>query len=118
MGPYSVVRISLHKPSNKKVAMKIYKKYRLLDPNRCKSFKREIKFIEKMKYPNLIRFYEVIDTSMYVILVIEYVEGGSLHGYLKSKQNIETRRERRYLNRFEMELRIAIPGISPTDPSN
>ena len=31
--------------------------------------------------------YEVIDTSKYVILVMEYVGGGSLHGYLKSKQN-------------------------------
>ena len=67
--------------------MKIYKKYKLLDPNRRKSVKREIKLMEKMKHPNIIRLYEVIDTSKYVILVMEYVGGGSLHGYLKSKPN-------------------------------
>jgi MAP/microtubule affinity-regulating kinase len=82
-----VVRIGLHKPSNRKVAMKIYKKYKLLDPNRRKSVKREIKLMEKMKHPNIIRLYEVIDTSKYVILVMEYVGGGSLHGYLKSMPN-------------------------------
>lgn len=67
--------------------MKIYKKYKLLDPNRRKSVKREIKLMEKIKHQNIIRLYEVIDTSKYVILVMEYVGGGSLHGYLKSKPN-------------------------------
>jgi len=84
-GAYAVVRVGLHKPTNKKVAMKIYKKYKLLDPNRRKSVKREIKLMEKMKHPHIIRLYEVIDTDKYVILVMEYVGGGSLHGYLKSK---------------------------------
>lgn len=86
-GAYAVVRIGLHKPTNKKVAMKIYKKHKLLDPNRRKSVKREIKLMEKMKHPNIIRLYEVIDTSKYVIIVMEYVGGDSLHGYLKSKPN-------------------------------
>ena len=86
-GAYAVVRLGLHKPTNKKIAMKIYKKYKLMDPNRRKSVKREIKLMEKMKHPNIIRLYEVIDTSKYVILVMEYVGGGSLHGYLKSKPN-------------------------------
>jgi MAP/microtubule affinity-regulating kinase len=84
-GAYAVVRIGIHKPSNKKVALKIYKKYKLLDPNRRKSVKREIKLMEKMKHPNIARLYETIDTEKYVILVMEYVGGGSLHSYLKSK---------------------------------
>jgi hypothetical protein len=33
--------------------MKIYKKYKLLDPNRRKSVKREIKLMEKMKHSDL-----------------------------------------------------------------
>jgi MAP/microtubule affinity-regulating kinase len=83
-GAYAVVRVGLHKPSNRKVAMKIYKKYKLMDPNRCKSVKREIKLMEKINNQQIIKLYEVIDTSKYVILVMEYVSGGSLHGYLKS----------------------------------
>ena len=82
-----MVRIGLHKPTNQKVAMKIYKKYKLEEPNRRKSVKREIKLMEKMKHVNIIQLYEIIDTEKYVILVMEYIGGGSLHGYLKSKSN-------------------------------
>jgi MAP/microtubule affinity-regulating kinase len=81
------VRVGLHKPTNKKVAMKIYKKYKLMDPNRRKSVRREIKLMEKMRSQHIIRLYEVIDTGKYVIIVMEYVSGGSLHGYLKAHPN-------------------------------
>jgi serine/threonine protein kinase len=67
--------------------MKIYKKYKLLEPNRRKSVKREIKLMERMRNQHVARLYEVIDTTKYVILVMEYVGGGSLHGYLKSKKD-------------------------------
>ena len=36
---------------------------------------------------HIIRLYEVIDTGKYVIIVMEYVAGGSLHGYLKAQPN-------------------------------
>lgn len=42
--------------------MKIYKKYKLMDPNRRKSVKREIKLMEKMHSFHIIRLFEVIDT--------------------------------------------------------
>ena len=65
--------------------MKIYKKIKLEEPNRRRSVKREIKLMERMRHKNIIQLYEIIDNSKYVILVMEYVGGGSLHGYLKSK---------------------------------
>ena len=40
--------------------------------------------MEKMKSQQIIKLYEVIDTGKYVIIVMEYVSGGSLHGYLKA----------------------------------
>lgn len=67
--------------------MKIYKKYKLEEPNRRKSVKREIKLMEKMKHGHIIQLYEIIDNGKYVILIMEYVSNGSLHGYLKSKPN-------------------------------
>lgn len=86
-GAYAAVRIGLHKTLNKKVALKIYKKYKLEEPNRRKSVKREIKLMEKMKNLHIVQLYEIIDTHKYVILVMDYIGGGSLHGYLKSKPN-------------------------------
>ena len=67
--------------------MKIYKKYKLEDSNRRKSVKREIKLMEKIDHTNIVGLHEIIDTGKYVILVMDFVSDGSLHGYLKSKQN-------------------------------
>ena len=39
--------------------MKIYKKYKLEEPNRRKSVKREIKLMEKMKHKNIIQLNEI-----------------------------------------------------------
>jgi MAP/microtubule affinity-regulating kinase len=86
-GAYAIVRIGLHKVTNRKVALKIYKKYKLEEPNRRKSVKREIKLMEKMKNEHIVQLHEIIDTQKYVILVMDYVGGGSLHGYLKAQPN-------------------------------
>jgi serine/threonine protein kinase len=77
--------VGLHKPSGRKVALKIYKKIKLSDINRRKSVRREIKLMQKIHHKNIIRLFEAIDTNKYVILVMEYVGGLSLHGHIKSK---------------------------------
>lgn len=82
-GAYAVVRGAVHIPSNKKVAMKIYRKSKLTDINRQKSVKREIKLMEKMNNLQITRLFEVIETTKYVVLVMEYVHNGSLYSYLK-----------------------------------
>ena len=46
-GAYAVVRLGLHKILNQKIAVKIYEKIKLLEPNRRKSVKRELKIMEK-----------------------------------------------------------------------
>ena len=85
-GAYAVVRVGLHRPSNKKVAMKIYKKPKLLDPNRRKSVKREIKLMEKMRNQHIIRLYEIYESPKYIHLVTAYLDGGELFERIKSKQ--------------------------------
>lgn len=55
-----------------------------MEPNRRKSVKREIKLMEKMRNAHIARLFEVLDTGKYVILVMEFVAGGSIHGYLKA----------------------------------
>ena len=78
------MRIGLHKESSQKVAMKIYRKSKLVDINRKKSVRREIKLMQKMKHPNIAELSESIDTTKYVFLIMEYIGGGSLHGLIKS----------------------------------
>ena len=49
--------------------------------------RREIKLMERLNHPNICKLYEVIETEEQVVLVLEYINGGSSHGFLKSKPN-------------------------------
>lgn len=86
-GAYAVVRVGLHKVLNQKIAVKIYEKFKLLEPNRRKSVKREIKIMERVDHECLAKLYEAFESHKQVFLIMEYVNGGSLHGYLKGKPN-------------------------------
>jgi serine/threonine protein kinase len=41
--------------------------------------------MKRISHPNIATLYEAIETEDQVILVLEYVPGGSTHGFLKSK---------------------------------
>ena len=86
-GAYATVHIGLHRKYNKKVAMKIYLKEKMKDLQRKKSVRREIKLMRRLDHPNIARLYDAIETDTKVVLVMEYVGGGSTHGFLKSKPN-------------------------------
>lgn len=86
-GAYAVVKIGLHKKTNKKVALKMYEKEKMKEIQRKKSVRREIKLMERLNHPHIIKLYEAIETEDQVILVLEYISSGSAHGFLKSKPN-------------------------------
>jgi tRNA A-37 threonylcarbamoyl transferase component Bud32 len=86
-GAYAIVRSAIHKPTNKKIALKTYEKSKLLDPHRKRCVKREIEILGLLSHQNIVKLYEVIDTSKSLHLSMEYVGGNSLHGYLKRRPN-------------------------------
>ena len=86
-GAYALVFLGLNQKTNKKVALKIYQKDKIKDLQRKKSIRREIKIMQRVNHPNIAKLFEVIETDTQVILVMEYINGGSTHGYLKSKPN-------------------------------
>lgn len=82
-GAYAVVRSGFHKDQGRRIAIKVYDKYKLLDPQRRKSVVREIKILSKMNNKYIIQLFEAFDNPKQVFLVMEYVKGISLHAYLK-----------------------------------
>ncbi|CAK0793484.1 unnamed protein product [Prorocentrum cordatum] len=84
-GAYATVCFGLHKETNRKVAIKIYDKYKLMDPQRRKSVRSEIHLMERMRHPNIVIFHEALDTPKQIFLVMEFVGGGSLHHFLKKR---------------------------------
>ena len=86
-GAYAVVRSAIHKISNKKIALKTYEKVKLLDPHRKRCVQREIDILKILNHQNIVKLYEVIDTSKNLHLAMEFIGGTSLHGYLKRRPN-------------------------------
>ena len=60
------------------VAVKILDKFKIqLKVKRLLS--KEIPCMEKLHHPNIIRFYEVIETFSKIFIIMEYASNGELH---------------------------------------
>ena len=86
-GAYAIVKEATHRATNNKVAIKVYDKFKLLDPQRKKSVNREIQILQKLSHQNIVKLHETIDSIKQLYLVMEYIKGRSLYSYLKSKDN-------------------------------
>ena len=82
-GSYAVVKLAKHKITNEKYAIKIYTKESLLDPQKRNTVKNEINILKQLNHINIMKLYEVIDSSKYLYLVLEYINGMSLLDLLK-----------------------------------
>ena len=71
-GSYAVVRMATHKEEGHKLAVKIYEKQRLKDPERYKNVVWEVKLLRKLDHPYIIKLVEVVDNYKSVNLVLEY----------------------------------------------
>lgn len=67
--------------------MKIYDKYRLNNPEKKKSVSREISLMQRLDHPNIVKFYESIDTNRTINLVMEHIKGKCLYSYLKMRKH-------------------------------
>jgi serine/threonine protein kinase len=86
-GAYAVVRLALHNDSGKKVAIKTYERYQIIEPIKKNNLLREIEILKKLDHPNIVKLKETIEGKKHFHLVLEYVKGSSLYNFIKSKPN-------------------------------
>jgi serine/threonine protein kinase len=84
-GAYASVRMALHRPTNTKVAIKIYEKAKIKDSQRRRSVLREIKIMQMVDHPNVVRIIDAVETNNHVNIVMQYLDGESLNSYLKTR---------------------------------
>lgn len=80
--------------TGQRVGIKILEKARIKEVADVERVSREIKILKRIRHPNLIQMYEVIDTPRHIYLVMEYCNGGELFDYIVSHRRIDERKAR------------------------
>ena len=86
-GAYASVRVATHKVNNKKVAIKVYEKIKLREQQRKKSVRREIRILQMLSHPHIVKILDVVETNNHLNIIMEYLDGISLNSYLKNLPN-------------------------------
>ena len=82
-GGMSVVYLAEHKAMRRPVAIKFLRQEFMVNDNIRKRFISEGRNMFAMDHPNIVRVYDLIETSEYVAIVMEYVAGVTLKSYLE-----------------------------------
>ena len=86
-GTFGLVRIATHILTGEKVAVKILDRQKIKDSDK-KRIEREIKILKIMHHNNIVRLYDVINTSTTIYLVMEYIDGKELFDYIVHKRRL------------------------------
>lgn len=88
-GSYACVRAAYDVKRKKKVAVKVISKSKAPEDFLIKFFPREIEIIKIVNHSNLIRFYQLIETTNRHYIIMEIAENGDLLDAIKSRKHIE-----------------------------
>ncbi|EJU00186.1 Pkinase-domain-containing protein [Dacryopinax primogenitus] len=90
-GEFGKVKLGLHEEWGEEVAVKLMRRGNVDNQVRLSKVEREIEVLKKLKHPNIVRLYDVIETDKYIGIILEYASGGELfdhilaHRYLREK---------------------------------
>lgn len=81
----------------RKVALKVMPSDRTKNPSDVQRFLREAQALASLHHPNIVQAYDVDRSDKLLYLVMEYVEGYSLHELVKEKGPLEVGRAAGYI---------------------
>lgn len=87
-GSFGDVFVAVHEDTKVKAAVKVIDTSKWDDKSakrRTKLLKREIRFSRLLHHPNVIKMIDTMVDGSKVILVLEYVPGGDMEGYIENK---------------------------------
>ncbi|XP_058515497.1 uncharacterized protein LOC131478886, partial [Ochotona princeps] len=88
VGTFGKVKLGHHQKTGKKVAVKIINKAKMEAMDMHEKIRREIKILQSLSHPHVIRLYELIDTPTDIFLAMEYVQGGELFDHVVQRTRV------------------------------
>lgn len=84
---------AVHNLTGVRVAVKIINKAKMKNKNMIskvsssiRKVKREIRILKFINHPNIIKLYEVLDTTNDIFVVMEMADGGELYEYIQNHE--------------------------------
>lgn len=87
-GSFGKVKLALDTHTNSKVAIKVVQKSTIADVEDVERVYRETFILTTLKHKNIIKLFEVFDTSKAIMLAMEYAGGGELLTFFNERRRI------------------------------
>ena len=85
-GTFGKVMLAKDEITGEQVAIKILDKEKILKEINKSKLEREIKILKILRHNNIVHLYNVVDTRIYLYLIMEYIQGIELFEYINYKQ--------------------------------
>ena len=87
-GTFSKVKLGIHLPTQKNVAIKILDRNKIKDDSDLERISRETHILTVLRHPNIAQLYETITSERHIYIIMEYIEGRDLFQYIYSLQKL------------------------------
>ena len=95
-GEFGKVKLGWRKDGSVQVAIKLIRRENLnTNPSRQHKIYREIKILEQLSHPNIVRLHEVVETERHIGIILEYASGGELFDYILTHRYLKDNAARR-----------------------
>ncbi|XP_034489166.1 serine/threonine-protein kinase MARK2 [Drosophila innubila] len=92
-GNFAKVKLALHVPTGREVAIKVIDKTQLNTSARQKLY-REVRIMKLLDHPNIVRLFQVIESERTLYLIMEYASRGELFDHLVKNGRMREREAR------------------------
>ncbi|OMO82370.1 hypothetical protein COLO4_23061 [Corchorus olitorius] len=104
-GSFAVVWKARHRQNGFEVAVKEIDK-KLLSSKVSENLLKEISILSTINHPNIIRFFEAIETEDRIFLVLEYCDGGDLAAYIHRYGKVSEEVARHFMRQLAAGLQV------------
>ena len=81
-GGFGSVHLGINKQTGEKVAIKVLEKSRLTRYEDKIRLNREIEILKKVKHPNIVQLFSVIETERQILLIMENIKGQEIYQHI------------------------------------
>ena len=73
-GAFGSVRLGINRQTEEKVAIKILEKSKIIKYEDKVRIEREIEILKKIRHPNIVHLYGIIETDKQIFIITEYIK--------------------------------------------